>query len=176
MDRRSAIKYTSLTGVGISSAFITGLISGCKPEASGVNYKPILLDQEKFVFLKNLSEVLIPQTDTPGAIELELAEWIDTIVKKCYTEEDQKQFSTNLDYIKSFCEGEASEVSILTLENVLGDNASLMDAYHSIKSTIATAYIATEYVGTKLLNYLPVPGEYEACIPLSKTNGKAWTI
>lgn len=176
MDRRSALKVTSIAGVGISSTFLAGLISGCKPETTGINYHAIMLDQEKFAFLRSLTEALIPQNDTPGAIELGLAEWIDTIVKKCFTENDQNQFLANLASVNAALNGKTSKSSVASLESSLSNNESLKDAYQSIKSIIATAYLANEYVGTKLLNYLPVPGEYEACISISKTNGKAWTI
>ena len=165
-----------MAGIGISSTFLAGLISGCKPETTGINYRAIMLDQENFTFLRNLTEALIPQSDTPGAIELGLAEWIDTIVKKCYTENDQKQFLSNLIAVNAALNGKTSKSSLSSLESSLTNTESLKDAYQSIKSMVATAYLANEYVGTKLLNYLPVPGEYVACIPISKTNGKAWTI
>ena len=173
MDRRSAIKNTTaLAGLGFSSAFISGVLTGCKPDSIGTGYEPIFFDREKFEFLQSLSEVLIPETDTPGAIELGLAEWIDTIVSKCYTDDNQKTTSSMLDAVFNSFQGKATVKKVEDIEATEPIDAN----YQHTKRAIGTAYIATEYVGKELLNYLPIPGAYEACIPISETNGKAWTI
>ncbi len=172
MDRRTAIKRTAVAGLGLSSAFISGVLSGCKPEQIGNGYQPLFFDRNKFKFLQDLSEILIPATETPGAVELGLAEWIDTIIKKCYTEENQKIAADLLDQVYDTFGGSATSKQVEETEN----STPIDQSYQQVKQTIGSAYLATEYVGTELLNYLPIPGDYEACIPLSQTNGKAWTI
>ena len=175
MKRRSALKFTSaLVGAGLSASFVAGVLSGCAPAKSGTSYTPIFFEPDKFEFLNALAEVLIPSDDTPGASELELAQWIDTIVKECYTEEQQKSVSKHLNVVYNALSGDANMISLQSLESTNDQDTS--NAYTSTKSIVATAYLSQEYVGTKLLNYLPVPGIYDACIPISETNGKAWTI
>lgn len=185
MDRRSAIKYTTaLTGITLSSAFISGFLSSCKPEIIDDTFKPLFLSSPHFTFLESLVDVLIPETDTPGALSLGVPEWIDAIVAKCYADKDQQSFKTHFEMVyqvlnteKSFekQEVESKAEKIKALEASLNNQNELKAAYQQIKGMAATAYLGTEYVGINLLNYLPVPGEYEACIPLSATNGKSWT-
>lgn len=184
MKRRTVLKYTTLlTGVTLSGAFITGFLSGCQPEKTGTEYQPIILSEEKYRLLKQLTDVLLPETDTPGAVELGVPELLETIVGRCYTSEDQNVFDNQLASIyKALGEDEfmnsSSEDQLLLvheMEKELDTKNELNNAYQSIKSNIITCYLGTEYVGTNLLNYLPVPGEYEPCIPASSLDGKAWT-
>ena len=49
-------------------------------------------------------------------------------------------------------------------------------AYHDFKSKTVAYYLSTEEIATNHLNYLPVPGKYEACIRLEETGGKAWAL
>ncbi|MDH3649685.1 MAG: gluconate 2-dehydrogenase subunit 3 family protein [Saprospiraceae bacterium] len=173
MDRRSAIKRTTaLTGIGLSSVFISGVLTGCKPESIGSGYTTLIIDQNKFQFLQALSDVMIPKTETPGAVELGVPEWIDTIVAKCYPENYQKQMMAALDTVHELMNGKATADQIASVEK--GDPVDA--SFQQVKRTIGSAYLATEYVGKELLSYLPIPGAYEACIPISETNGKAWTI
>ena len=64
---------------------------------------------------------------------------------------------------------------IIGVPKEIKDKEDLGMAYQSMKSKIITCYLGTEYVGMNLLNYLPVPGEYEPCIPAASLDGKAWT-
>ena len=59
------------------------------------------------------------------------------------------------------------------------DDESLGDtkeAFTALKQQAVAYYLTTEEIGTKFLNYLPVPGEYESCISVEETGGKLWAI
>ncbi|CAN0381294.1 unnamed protein product [Ectocarpus sp. 4 AP-2014] len=49
-------------------------------------------------------------------------------------------------------------------------------AYLSLKQQTIAYYLSTEEIGKNYLNYLPIPGKYEACISLEDVNGKAWAL
>ncbi len=184
MKRRTALKYTTLlTGVTLSGAFVTGYLSGCQPDKTGPEYQPILLSKERYQFLQQLTDVLLPETDTPGAVEFGVPELLESIAGKCYTSQDQKSFEDQLTLLYQTLEGnefvesnaDKKQTLVHQMEKEASNNSELNNAYQSIKSKIITCYLGTEYVGTNLLNYLPVPGEYEPCIPASSLDGKAWT-
>lgn len=186
MDRRSAIKCTSLmAGMAVSSAFVSGFLTGCKPEKRELPYKPTLLNEDQYLFLQKLSNIIIPTTDTPGALELGVPETIETIVAKCYSERNQKLYVNNLEQIGTALGGildfnnlslDEQSKKIMALEKGLKDQYSAVSpAYKELKGSIAASFLNTEYVGKNMLEYLPVPGEYQPCIPLSSTSGKAYT-
>lgn len=186
MDRRTAIKYTSLmTGMTLSTAFVTGFLSGCKSPPKGQPYTPSLLTEDHFLLLKNLSNAIIPSTDTPGAVEQGVPELLETIAAKCYTTTNQKKFINNLELISEILnnpinfndqEWTDQQKTIASLEEGMnGRYSGIKTAYQNLKGSIASAYLSTEYVGKNMLEYLPVPGQYEPCISLSSTNGKAYT-
>ena len=61
----------------------------------------------------------------------------------------------------------------------LSESESLTAArsgFRNLKQQTIAYYLSTEEVGTKFLNYLPVPGEYDGCIALDDVGGKAWAL
>ncbi len=72
----------------------------------------------------------------------------------------------------------SAEAKPLEEENLtIGEQSEIADNFYTeVKQQTIAYYLASEEISTKYLNYLPVPGEYKACIPLSEVGGKAWAI
>jgi len=72
----------------------------------------------------------------------------------------------------------SAKVEKLQEENLsMEEQLEISDAFfQELKQQAIAYYLSTEEINTKYLNYLPVPGEYQACIPLSEIGGKAWAI
>ena len=47
--------------------------------------------------------------------------------------------------------------------------------YRSMKSMAIWAYFTSEEIGEKVLNYDPIPGDYDGCKPLSEV-GNRWSL
>ena len=45
-----------------------------------------------------------------------------------------------------------------------------------LRDSTVWAYKTSKEIGEKVLAYDPVPGMQKGCIPLSETNGKAWSL
>mgnify|MGYP007000403417 len=46
-----------------------------------------------------------------------------------------------------------------------------------LRSMTINAFKTNEYIGEKVLAYLPIPGQYNGCVDLNETTGgKAWSI
>jgi len=75
MDRRKALKNIG-TGIGAIAVTptVVGFFQSCQ---SAVSYTPVFVPQEDFGMLSSIMDLIIPSTDTPGAIELKLPEFID---------------------------------------------------------------------------------------------------
>lgn len=67
MDRREALRRTALLmGGAVSAPAIMGVLKGCTARP-GVDWKPEFLNDEQASIITDISEIIIPRTDTPGA-------------------------------------------------------------------------------------------------------------
>src|SRR5688572_6887555 len=102
MDRREAIKRTAwLMGGVVSAPAIMGVLKGCTAKP-GIDWKPVFLTEDQGVLVSQVAEIIIPKTDTPGAKDVGVPSFIDSMLKDCYAKEDQDRFMTGL---KEFDEG-----------------------------------------------------------------------
>ena len=46
--------------------------------------------------------------------------------------------------------------------------------FYLLKSTTLLGFFTSEVGATEVLNYDPVPGNYDGCIPLESVGGKTW--
>jgi gluconate 2-dehydrogenase gamma chain len=145
-----------------------------------------------------LSEIIIPRTDTPGAIDAGVPMFIDKMLKDVYPKESQEEFLKNLTafndgasatYNKTFLE--CSDADKLEYFKKHHDEAvgSTTSSYSSgfwnsavkvskpfileVKELTLLGFFTSEPGATQVLQYNQVPGPYKGCVPLS-TVGKAW--
>ncbi len=189
MKRRKLIKvaFYSTSGIALSSIF-----PGCKGnvlEIDTANYSSTIFAEKDFEFLKSLANILLPSSDTPGAKSTGVVQIMDKI-ETAIQDDDQlnslsksvellnNHFSTKGDGISLFDMDESKAIELVTSvdQNLTNGDWDTATAYKFVKQKLIHYFLNTEEVGTQLLNHLPVPGEYQACIPLEDTGGKAWTI
>jgi hypothetical protein len=201
MDRRAILKYTAyVTGYAITAPLTSAFLSGCKAEPAAPDYMPSFLSEDTYLNLKAVVNTMLPKTDTPGALEVGVPEFIDLVLDK-YTEEEDRQklvsgfqsWLSSIQDAKSMPYHSLSAEDQLQLLNVL-DKESIATAesledqdldkdeleekqpwWLDLKSLAINSYFASEKVGTEVLAYDPVPGPYQGCIPLSDV-GKTWSL
>src|SRR4051812_25476834 len=87
MNRRHAIRNVALLlGTAISASTLSAL-EGCNPKAPE-NYA--LKASETKSILAEIAETIIPKTDTPGAKEAKVEDFIVTMLNDCYKASDQQ--------------------------------------------------------------------------------------
>lgn len=192
MDRREALKRTALIMGGVISApAIAGILKGCTAKPS-VNWKPAYLSADQATLISQLSENIIPKTDTPGAIDVGVPEFIDIMLKDVYKEEDQKRFMEGL---KAFEEGAEKEYGDPFIELGTEDQTAYVKKIHDeaikeeksenrpakrpfilmVKELTLLGFFTSKPGATQVLQYEAVPGRYQGCIPLKEAgNGKTW--
>ncbi|WP_020536647.1 gluconate 2-dehydrogenase subunit 3 family protein [Lewinella cohaerens] len=201
MDRRAILKYTAyVTGYAITAPLTSAFLSGCKAEPAAPDYMPSFLSEDTYLNLKAVVDTMLPKTDTPGALEVGVPEFIDLVLDK-YTEEEDRQKMVDgfQSWLSSIQDSERKPYHSLSAEdqlrllNVL-DKESIATAesleeqdldkdeleekqpwWLDLKSLAINSYFASEKVGTEVLAYDPIPGPYQGCIPLSDV-GKAWSL
>jgi gluconate 2-dehydrogenase gamma chain len=96
INRREAIKRAGLVlGFAISAPTISAVLNGCKAKPD-LAFKPVFFSEDQAALLAEISDIIIPRTDTPGAKDVGVPAFMDTLVKDCLTKEDQDLFLESL--------------------------------------------------------------------------------
>ena len=174
MDRREAIKRTSLLlGGSLSASAMAGILAGCQPSNS-VDWTPVFLDQDQAGMVEAIADCILPATSTPGALDVGVPSFVDLMLQETYSPEEQNRFTTGLSslaktsqarYQKDFsaCKAEEQTTLLSELEKAVSDGPSF---FKMIKELTLLGYFTSETIMTQVLNYQPVPGKYEGCVDL----------
>ncbi len=99
MFRREALRRVSwMMGGALSAPTITAFLQACetKKATSEAGAALQFLTEDENELVMEISELIIPTTDTPGAKAAKVNEFIDLMLADCYPEKDQKSFKAGL--------------------------------------------------------------------------------
>jgi hypothetical protein len=191
MDRREALRRTALLMGGVVSApAIFGVLQGCKAKP-GIAWKPEFLNENQASLVSQVAEIIIPRTDTPGAKDAGVPAFIDKMLKKCYSAEDQKRFTEGLqafndDAKKAYGEDfwdlddEDQTAFVTKVHDAAVHESNDADSEKRpfilmMKELTMLGFFTSEPGATQVLQYVAVPGAYHGCITVSEAgNGKTW--
>ena len=191
MDRRKAIKNIG-TGIGAITLTpsIAAIFQSCQKSKG---YTPVFISKKDFNSISQIMELIIPTTDTPGAIELKLPEFLDAYVDAVWSQDLKDNFSKgwgafkndalnsngkeNVNQItKENWEEQLSKYLKQSIKSLETDELALKFA-NDLRDLTINSYKINEYVGENLLAYSPIPGDYKGCVDLKETTGgKAWSL
>ena len=100
MNRRELLRLIAAsTGTAMIGGTAASLLSGCatKPQAS------LAFSQENILLLDEIAETILPRTDTPGAKDAKVGEFMKVYVADCYTLEEQAIFHQGLVTFEEEC-------------------------------------------------------------------------
>ena len=188
MKRRKAIFSILLLGAGAAATY-TGFRAFHLHKTPDWNF----LDGN-VALLEELAEILIPETDTPGARAARVGPVMAMLVKKSARRVDQNNFIEGLKGVQRYCTDEfGKDISLLNAEEKLrvmervskedGSFSGMLGKienrlagrsfFYLLKEYSALAYCTSEVGATSGLAYDHIPAKYAACIPL--TNGqRSW--
>ena len=191
MDRREALKRTAwIMGGAVSAPAIMGILKGCAAKPT-IDWKPVFLSSDQGILVSQVSEIIIPKTDTPGAKDVGVPGFIDQIINECYTKEDQDKFLSELKAFDDEAKKEYGDPFIgLSGEQQAAYVKKVHDAavntedvgtppvrpfILTLKELTMLGYFSSEPGATQVLQYNAVPGAYKGCVPVSEAgNGKTW--
>ncbi|WPP48436.1 gluconate 2-dehydrogenase subunit 3 family protein [Catalinimonas niigatensis] len=186
MDRRTALKRTALMmGGALSSSAIAGVLNGCSAKKE-LNWKPVFLTEDQAAATAELAERIIPKTDTPGAKDVGIPEFIDMMLNDVYTEEEQQQFVDGIvklnqdsqsQYSEDFAnlEPEQMDAIIQMQADAVKDYQGSGKAFFLLaKELVMLGFFTSEVGATQVLQYAQVPGRYEGCISIEEAGGRTW--
>ena len=190
INRREALKRVSLLmGGALSSSAIAGVLQGCTAKKE-LNWKPKFLSEDQAATTAEIAERILPKTDTPGAKDAGVPEFIDMMLNDIYTEDEKKNFVAGLDqlekdskdqYSDSFVDMKPEDQDAL-LKKYAEDAKNQGEAadgkrpfFPMVKELTMLGFFTSEVGASQFLNYVAVPGSYDGCVPLSEI-GKAWAV
>ncbi|PAP75421.1 gluconate 2-dehydrogenase subunit 3 family protein [Rubrivirga marina] len=108
IDRRSALRRLSYVLGGVVSApLASGLLAGCRTPSGGelASYQYQTLAEGQQQTLAALVDQILPATDTPGASDVGVPQFIDKMLTEWYAPEERDQFLAWLDGLDAQAEG-----------------------------------------------------------------------
>ncbi len=188
MKRRDAIKNAGLFLGGAAFSTITlSSLAGCQTNATDAvsGWKPDYLSVDQGAIVRRIADILIPATDTPGALDAGVPEYINMMARDIMQPEDQERFKQGFVQFAKACqtalgksfvdctaEEQLSFLQKLEQEAAQSDELSFIEA---MKNMTYRGFFTSEAGMTEVLNFDPVPGNYDGCISLEEAGG-AWAM
>lgn len=183
MKRRKIIKYTAYaTGAALSAPLISSLLVSCQSEVATVKTTEELafFTNEEMALVKKIVNLILPKTDSPSATDVGVHHTIDHMVGNVYTEKERTAYKTNFQALSQAAKNKSDKAMtnlVMQLNNKEAATAkTAQKGFQQLKQQTIAYYLSSKEIGMNYLNYLPVPGEYEACISLADVGGKAWAL
>ncbi|MGE7137503.1 gluconate 2-dehydrogenase subunit 3 family protein [Luteibacter sp. NPDC031894] len=190
MNRREWLKSMSALAVGVIAgpsllAVFDAHAASQKPDA-----KPQFFNPAQYSLVGAVSDIVIPRTDTPGAVDAGVPLFIDQMFKAVYSKDDQKRYLTAMAAFdkaggKPFLQlDEAQRKALVTRlhKEALavpkgGTLSPAADFVLMSKKLTMLGFFLSQPGCTQVLQYAPVPGAWKGDIPLTEAgNGKAWAV
>ena len=170
MKRRDLLKkgVYGLAGVTLSSTLISTLESCTSIE----KYNPVYFSKTEFSLLSNIVDFLIPKTETPGALEMKVPQFIDIIISETYNEESKNNFSNKLKVlIEDFKSNNIDFSDYKSMKSKFVNdfnNKNHNEIYNQIRDLTVWGFKTSKEIALNALNYNPIPGYQLGCIDINK--------
>jgi Gluconate 2-dehydrogenase subunit 3 len=167
MNRREAIHRATLLLGGVLSA---PLMAGAMGQVLNTG-ESVAVTADQATLLAEVADIIIPTTGTPGAKAAGVEKFIVRVMRDCYEKADQEKFYAGLAKLdadsqakfgKGFAALDIAQKNVMVKQSTIDNKAF----FTQMKSLTVTGYFTSEIGATQALEYLPIPGKFEACIPL----------
>jgi hypothetical protein len=173
MQRRSAVKNIALT---ISASIVLpSWANAWNKDSFRKNQFNIVSSRENF--LAEIVETIIPKTDTPGAKELNIQQFIPMMIADCYDKKSQEIYAKGFElvdnnakntYSKSFVECDSKQRLEVLNKMSKSENSDEKLFIQLVKGLTIKGYLSSEYVMTNLRIHEYAPARYHGCVPVKK--------
>ena len=132
---------------------------------------------EQFALLEQVCEVIIPTTDTPGAIAAGVPAFMRQMLEEWGTESSRSEIGSVLEAVQKLAWSRfgaaflelAPDRRLEVIKLLDGQRVAAKDpAYSKFKHLVLVGYYQSEIGATRELRYELVPGAWRPCVPLSE--------
>lgn len=181
--RKAILGAASLVG-GTFAAGQLGTVLSRAAAAAAADEAPAFFDQDQFALLERIVDVMIPETDTPGARAVGVHHFIDMMLAKWASPERQARYVLGLERLDADVErsgGErfvdlppARQLEVLRTVDAAAFADDAGDAFFvELKRMVLFSYYSSEVGATRELQYEPLTGPYRPCMPVDD-DVRAW--
>ncbi|HBD43018.1 MAG TPA: hypothetical protein DC011_04855 [Bacteroidetes bacterium] len=189
ISRKEAIRRAGLMMGGfVFAPALTGVLNGCTPQAG--EWTPVAFDKDQATTIKAVVDTIFPETDTPSASQAGIPGFIDELLTRNSSEDDQTAFmnelnefmeQSELDLGVPFADAESTVQAEYLMEihktaSGQGEtlkNTSIPDYFMKMKWMTVVGYFTSEAGATQVLRYAAIPGPYQGCIQFEDV-GRTW--
>jgi gluconate 2-dehydrogenase gamma chain len=181
ITRREAIQRAALLlGFAISPSILTGVMRAQAAPVERSSY----LSVKHLAIASAVADLILPRTDTPGAVDVGVLSFIDLMYGEHMNAEEREQFTNGLDGLEAASLGyyrqPYSRLNSGRQEIVLKAVAEAGQEmgnpfFNQVKELTIVGYFTSEKVARNILRYEPNPGPYRGCIPVSEVGKATWT-
>lgn len=176
ITRRQAIKNCIIVSIG------TAIIPSCSGDKSkpAFKLKNFSLTSEQELLVTEISETIIPTTDTPGSKDTLTHLFVLKMIDDMYSKEEQKKFLKGMRDFDNMAKDrignsflKASPVQREELFASIIDNKSkdisedVQFFLQLIKKLTVQGYMSSKYYLSNVRIYKLVPGKFYGCIPVT---------
>lgn len=187
MTRRDLLKMITLA---TGSALVGGelLFTACTPDKRG--YKSPHFTKSDVDLLNEIGETILPRTNTPGAKDANVGEFMTKVVDNCYFEQDSTTFHNGLKeievqaqaryktgFMKLTPEQRTEMLSQINTEarSYERPQGGPPHYFTLIKQLTLFAFFTSEIGQTKVLRHIAIPGRYDGNMDYNPGD-PAWAI
>lgn len=182
ISRREAIRRaTVMLGMAFSPALLDGALRA--QSAPAVAGRPFHLDAKQSATVAAMAERIVPRTATPGAADVGVPAFIDLMYGEYLPAAERAMFAAGLAELEARSDAAHrrgfSALSTDKQDALLADLARVSQAkertfFHQIRELTILGYFTSEEVQKNVLHYDPIPGRWDACVPLAEVGDRAW--
>jgi hypothetical protein len=172
MDRRDLLR-----GLGSAAALAmlptevraawTRVESGARP--------PNGFSAAQLAVVATVSDVILPRTDTPGALDVRVPAFIDALVAESWEPDDRASFTSGLDALTAHL-GDAQGSRLTTLIDEIESRSDRRQeparTWWRLKGLIVHGYFTSERVMREVLRVEVMPGSFEGAAPVTPVRAR----
>jgi hypothetical protein len=186
MERREALRLlATAAALPLVPGELTALLrtARAKTQSNGATLRTLNPQQNNLVV--RIAEIILPETDTPGATTAQVNEFIDLILTEWYDPNERDRFLTGLadvdtrartrfgkefmallpdqqtEIVRAFDDEMVADSAI----RETGPEAPADSFFASMKQLTLTGYFTSEAGATQQLQFEIIPGHYDGCVP-----------
>jgi len=170
MNRRDLLKK-GVYGLAVVTLSST-LMSTLQRCSSIEKYNPVNFSKTEFSLLSNIVDFFIPKTETPGALDMKVPQFIDIIISETYNIESKNNFSNKLKLLIE--DLKSNNINLSDYNSIKSkfvsdfNNKTNHETYDEIRDLTVWGFKTSKEIALNVLNYNPIPGYQLGCIDIDK--------